>query len=111
MGDEISNTVDINEPKERLKKDFQSLSSQAQEVTRAASSLSGESVAAARAKLSDSVAKLRDGIRTADSFTREKARDAVKATDSYVHENPWQAIAVGVVIGLLMGAIARGGRR
>jgi ElaB/YqjD/DUF883 family membrane-anchored ribosome-binding protein len=33
----------------------------------------------------------------------DQARHTAKATNSYVHENPWQAIGIGAVLGLLLG--------
>jgi ElaB/YqjD/DUF883 family membrane-anchored ribosome-binding protein len=38
-----------------------------------------------------------------------QGRKAVRATDNYVHDNPWQAITVAGVVGLLVGALI--GRR
>ena len=37
---------------------------------------------------------------------REKAVEGAKAADEAVHENPYQAIAVGVGVGALLGYLA-----
>ena len=59
-------------------------------------SLLAENLRAARLKLED-----------VDAAIRDKAREAARATDDYVHENPWRSIGVaagaGLVIGLLIG--------
>ncbi len=103
--------MDVDESKDRLVVDFQSLSSHAEELIRATSSLSGDSIAAARAKLLESLSTVREGLRNADAYTREKAKYAAKMTDSYVHEKPWQAVAVAALAGVLFGALSGVGRR
>jgi ElaB/YqjD/DUF883 family membrane-anchored ribosome-binding protein len=35
----------------------------------------------------------------------EKTRAAARATDAYVHERPWESIAVGAGVGLLLGLL------
>jgi ElaB/YqjD/DUF883 family membrane-anchored ribosome-binding protein len=35
----------------------------------------------------------------------EQGRRAVRATDDYVHDNPWQAVSVAGVVGLLLGVL------
>ncbi|MGE8611431.1 MAG: DUF883 family protein, partial [Achromobacter veterisilvae] len=35
----------------------------------------------------------------------ERGRKAARATDDYVHDNPWQAIGIAGVTGLLLGLL------
>ncbi len=58
----------------------------------------GEHVDAARARLSD-----------AEAIVRERTREAAKATDVYVRENPWQSIGIAAGAAFLLGLLA--GRR
>ena len=58
--------------------------------------------------------RVESSINHAKAATREGARMAVdttrkaaKATDEYVHENPWKAIGVTAVLGVLLGALLR----
>jgi ElaB/YqjD/DUF883 family membrane-anchored ribosome-binding protein len=44
-------------------------------------------------------------LQSIDSKTRDSVRGAAKATDEYVHENPWQTIGYGIVLGMFVGAL------
>lgn len=49
---------------------------------------------------------IRKGRYTAAELQRalvDRTRHAAESTDTLVHENPWAAIGVGVVIGLMIG--------
>jgi ElaB/YqjD/DUF883 family membrane-anchored ribosome-binding protein len=65
----------------------------------------GEEAKALQARI---IAGLRDAkarLGEAEEVAVAKAKAAAKATDNYVHENPWKAIGVGAVVGLLVGAL------
>ncbi len=48
-------------------------------------------------------AKLR--LADAEGALVDKTKAAARATDDFVHENPWRAVGVAAVVGLLLGAI------
>jgi ElaB/YqjD/DUF883 family membrane-anchored ribosome-binding protein len=44
-------------------------------------------------------------LHDAQDAVLEQGRRAVRATDDYVHDNPWQAVSVAGVVGLLLGVL------
>ena len=40
-----------------------------------------------------------------DSAVREQAKDAATAADDLVHENPWAAVGVAAVAGIVIGVL------
>jgi ElaB/YqjD/DUF883 family membrane-anchored ribosome-binding protein len=81
------------------------LSNAAQDLMRAATAQTGETVMSARARIQDSLDMARAKLADADAVVRERARQAAKYTDEYVHENPWRSIGIAAGIGLVLGLI------
>ena len=81
------------------------LSNAAQDLMRAASAQTGETVMMARARIKDSLELARAKLSDADAMVRERARQAAQYTDEYVRENPWRAIGIAAGIGLVLGLI------
>jgi ElaB/YqjD/DUF883 family membrane-anchored ribosome-binding protein len=65
----------------------------------------GEAYAAARMKLEKTLDAARAQVAEAHRVLAEKTRAAARATDTYVHEKPWESIAMGVGVGLLLGLL------
>ena len=65
----------------------------------------GEAYAAARKKLERTLATARTQIAETHRDLDERTRAAARATDAYVHERPWESIAVGAGVGLLVGLV------
>ena len=83
--------------------EIQALAGHAQELMQATTSISNEKVSAAREQLRVSLDSAGESIRKFQSDTFERGRKVAEQTDAYVHENPWQAIAIGMVAGLALG--------
>jgi len=66
---------------------------------------SGETYSAARKKLERTLATTKTQIAETLRELDEKSRAAARATDAYVHERPWESIAVGAGVGLLVGLV------
>ncbi|MGH8515937.1 MAG: DUF883 family protein [Panacagrimonas sp.] len=92
--------------RERFIGDLQTLAGHAQELLQVTGAVSGESVAQAREQLRQSLTTAGDTIKRLQGDAMQRGREMAQRTDSYVHENPWQAIAVGVVAGLALGVVA-----
>jgi ElaB/YqjD/DUF883 family membrane-anchored ribosome-binding protein len=86
-----------------MSREFQNFIADIEDLIKATTSLTGEEVARARAKLSKRVAAAKESIEDFGDAVADQARHTAKATNSYVHENPWQAIGIGAVLGLLLG--------
>ena len=65
----------------------------------------GEAYAAARTKLEKTLDTARAQVAETRLVLADKTRAAVRATDTYVHEKPWESIAVGAGVGLLLGLL------
>jgi ElaB/YqjD/DUF883 family membrane-anchored ribosome-binding protein len=74
-----------------------------------ATSMTTEELARAKAKLVDYVASARTSASKVGSAIADKARSGAKVTDVYVRGQPWQAVGITAVAGLLIGFLL--GRR
>jgi ElaB/YqjD/DUF883 family membrane-anchored ribosome-binding protein len=79
-----------------------------EELLRATANQAGEKVAAARAKVQDSLDSAKLKLELLGEEAADQARAAVHATDDYVHDHPWQAVGIAALVGLVLGmAISR----
>lgn len=95
----------LNVAKDRLVHDFQAVVDGAEEMLRVTSNNTEAGYSAAKKKLEQSLKAARDEFDHIDRVARAKAKQAVRATDTYVRDNPWQAIAVGAVLGIAIGVL------
>lgn len=95
--------------RDRLKADLKTLAADAEALMHSTAAFSGEGVALARARLSDHLARVREGLSDAQSYAADTYRDASEAADAYVRDKPWQAVAMAAALGFAVGLI--GGRR
>jgi len=77
----------------------------AEELLRATASQAGEKVVAARERIQASLATAKVKLSDAEQVLLEKSKLAAKATDEYVRDNPWQAVGVAAVAGLVLGVL------
>jgi ElaB/YqjD/DUF883 family membrane-anchored ribosome-binding protein len=90
---------------EKLMEDLRLVVSDTEELLKATASQTGERVTAARTKAEESLRAARAKLASAEAAMAERTKAAAKATDDYVHENPWKAMGVAAVAGLLLGAL------
>lgn len=91
--------------REKLMEDLKVVVTDAEELLKATASQTGERIAAARAKAEESLRAAKARLADAQTALVEKTKIAAKATDDYVHENPWKAVGIAAVAGLLLGAL------
>ncbi len=84
------------------------LAEDAQALMSATAEVSGEKVAQARKRLAAAL----EGVKEFAGNVRDKAVAGAKATDVAVREHPYQALAIGVGVGVLIGYLlgSRGSR-
>lgn len=82
-----------------ISNDMSQLAEDARALMTATADVAGEKVSDARKRLA---AALERGKEIADRV-REKAVEGAKAADEAVHEHPYQAIAIGVGVGAIIG--------
>jgi len=103
--EKLSNEV----TKEQLIDDFKVVVADAEALLKATANQGGEKLAEVRAKAEESLRVVKARMAEAQAAMIVKTKAAAKATDVYVHENPWNAIGVGVAVGLMIGLLI--GRR
>lgn len=95
--------------KEQLIDSVKSSLNDAESLLREAAASTGEKAAELRDRAMISLKRTREALYEAQDAVLERGRKVARATDDYVHENPWQAISVAGVTGLLLGLLL--GRR
>src|SRR5271154_3931778 len=95
----------MNKHTQAASHDVGSLAEDARALMAATADVAGEKVGEARNRLSAALERAKEIA----GNVRDKAVAGAKATDEAVREHPYQAIAVGVGVGLLLGYVL--GRR
>jgi ElaB/YqjD/DUF883 family membrane-anchored ribosome-binding protein len=76
-----------------------------EELLREAANTTGDRATELREHALASLKATRENLYEALDAVLAKGREAVKATDDFVHDNPWQAVGVAGVVGLLLGLL------
>ena len=90
---------------EKLAADLRLVISDAEELLRATVGQAGETAAAARAKMQESLESAKLKLGPLGEEAAEQARAAVRATDDYVREHPWQAVGIAALVGIALGLL------
>jgi ElaB/YqjD/DUF883 family membrane-anchored ribosome-binding protein len=90
-------------------REYHAFVSDVEDLVSSATSMTGEDFARAKAQLSARISAARASIGRAGSAMADKARSGAKVTDHYVRDQPWQAVGISAVAGLLIGFLL--GRR
>lgn len=77
----------------------------AESLLREAAASSGDKATELRDRAMASLKRTREALYEAQDAVLERGRKAARATDDYVHDNPWQAIGIAGVTGLLLGLL------
>ena len=99
---------DMNDQINAISSCLDQLAEDARALMAATADVTGEEVGAARKRLAAAL----DSGKEIYGLVRGKAVEGAKAADEAVHKHPYQAIAIGVGVGALIGyLIARRGSR
>lgn len=74
-------------------------------LLRDAAEASGEKAGELRERALDALRHTRLVLHDTQDAVIAKSRRAARVTDEYVHDNPWQAIGLSAVAGLLLGVL------
>ena len=91
--------------KEELVAEFRNLVSAGESLLRATTNLSGDALAQARDQFRDKLAIAKEQLSQASRVALDRGRYAASITDDYVHANPWPAVGVAMLAGLLAGVL------
>jgi ElaB/YqjD/DUF883 family membrane-anchored ribosome-binding protein len=89
----------MNKQTQANSNDMGALAEDARALMAATADVAGEKVGEARRRLAAALERGKEIY----GRVREKAVEGAKATDEAVHEHPYQAIAIGVGVGALIG--------
>ena len=89
----------MNKQTQPTSNDINTLAEDARALMAATADVAGEKVGDARKRLAAAL----DRAREIGACVRDKAVAGAKAADEAVHEHPYQAIAIGVGVGALIG--------
>jgi len=92
-------------PKDGLMAELRAVIANAEDLLERAADEVGTNSVGLRERLRQRMSDAKDSLYTLQSAATDKARAAGRATDDYVHENPWQSVAIGAGIGLLLGML------
>lgn len=87
---------------ETLVKDLKHLSSDAEDLVKAAGSDVSEATREARRRIASTLASARESC----CELQEKARNGARATDKLIRHNPYQTAGIAFGLGLLLGVLA-----
>lgn len=91
-----------------VSREFYNFLADVEDLVKAATSLTGDDLALAKAKLGERVAQAKASVEQMGGAFVYQARKAATVTNDYVHEQPWQMIGAGAALGFLLGfALAR----
>ena len=89
----------MNKNTQAISNDVSALAEDARAFMHATADVAGEKVTEARQRLNAALERSKEMY----GRVREKAVEGARATDQAVHEHPYQAIAIGVGVGALIG--------
>jgi len=88
----------------RAKGDLEEVVETAEELLKSISETGGQGMEDLKAKAQETLAAARGRLQEAATRSREAATAAAGEADAYVHSNPWMAVAIAGVVGVLLGA-------
>ncbi|MGE8568733.1 MULTISPECIES: DUF883 family protein [Achromobacter] len=91
--------------KEKLIDSVKTSLTDAENLLREAAGTTGDKANELRERAMTSLKRTREALYEAQDAVLERGRKAARATDDYVHDNPWQAIGIAGVTGLLLGLL------
>lgn len=77
----------------------------AEKLLREAADATGDKAAELRESAMRSLKRTREALYQTQDALIERGRHAARVTDDYVHDNPWQAIGMAGLAGVLIGAL------
>jgi len=102
-------STDLSAREDELIENVKESLDSAEALLREAAGATGEKAVELRERAMQSLRRTREALYDTQDALIDRGRKAARATDEYVHDNPWQAISMAGLAGLLIGALI--GRR
>ncbi len=91
--------------REKMITDLRLVVSDAEELLRMTAGEMGEAAISLRGRLQDRLSQAKDKLLTLQSAVSDNAKAAGRAADDYVHDHPWQSVAIGAGVGVVIGLL------
>ena len=91
--------------RDQLVTDLKAVIADAEELLKATAGAAGEKVSAVRARAEETLRSAKARLSEVDEVVLARAKEAARVTDDYVHQNPWGAVGIAAVAGLLVGIL------
>lgn len=88
-----------------ISNEFKSFLTDVEELVKETTTLTGEDLTRAKAKLYARIDTAKESVTNAGAAISESARNVAASTNEYVHDQPWKSISIGAGIGLLLGFV------
>lgn len=95
--------------KDKLMADLRVVVADAEELLKMTADEVGESAVGLRDRLGERLRVARANLQDLQATATDRAKAAGRATDDYVHDHPWQSVAIGAAVGMVVGLLI--GRR
>ena len=105
MSQQDSITNEVKAIQDKLISSLKGSLNDAEELLREAANATGDRADELRAQALKSLRHTREALNDAQDEVLAQGRRVARATDHYVHDNPWQAIGVAGLVGLLVGVL------
>lgn len=86
-----------------ISNEFHSFLNDIEDLFKATTSLTGDDLARAKAKLSERIDAAKETAEELSENIVQRARKTADITNHYVHEQPWTVIGAGAAAGFLLG--------
>lgn len=97
--------ISTQSPGDALIEDIKTSLDQAEKLLREAAATTGEKADDLRERALSALRQGRSVLTETQESLLEQGRKVVETTDEYVQSNPWKAVGVAGVAGLLLGAL------
>ncbi|MDP9140291.1 MAG: DUF883 family protein [Pseudomonadota bacterium] len=101
--------ISIGKARSYLAADLRSLVTHSEQLLQATVTASGDGIDKARSKLSESLSQAKSQLASLETEAIERGRAALDTTTGLVRERPWQALAIAVLIGAIVGYLGHSG--
>lgn len=96
---------DVVDQKEDFIRNVKASLDDAEKLLHEAADATGQKATELRERAMISLRRTREALSDTQDALLDKGRHAARVTDDYVHDNPWQAIGMAGVAGLLVGML------
>ena len=96
---------DVHAAQEKLISSVKLSLNDAEALLREAAGATGDRAVELREQALAAMKQTREALYDAQDEALAQGRKAARATDEYVHDNPWQAIGMAAMVGLLLGVL------